>query len=184
MRSVVEGEACASCGKPLVVQKSIEVGHIFKLGLFYSEPMRARVLDAEGKERPLVMGSYGIGIDRIMAAAIEAHHDEDGIVWPVSIAPFQVVISPVKFSDEAQREAAEKLYAELSDAGLEVLLDDRDERPGVKFKDADLIGIPFRIVPGPRALANGNVELVTRASREQEEVPLDTVVAELTRRVG
>ena len=184
VRSVVEGEACASCGKPLVVQKSIEVGHIFKLGLFYSEPMRARVLDAEGKERPLVMGSYGIGIDRIMAAAIEAHHDEDGIIWPVSIAPFQVVISPVKFSDEAQREAAEKLYAELSDAGLEVLLDDRDERPGVKFKDADLIGIPFRIVPGPRALANGNVELVTRASREKEEVPLDTVVAELTRRVG
>ena len=184
VRSVVEGEACTSCGKPLAVQKTIEVGHIFKLGMFYSEPMRARVLDAEGKERPLVMGSYGIGIDRIMAAAIEAHHDEDGIVWPLSIAPFQVVISPVKFSDEAQREAAEKLYLELREAGLEVLLDDRDERPGVKFKDADLIGIPFRIVPGPRALANGNVELVTRASRETEELPLDAVVAELTRRVG
>ena len=184
VRSVVEGEACTSCGKPLAVQKTIEVAHIFKLGICYSEPMRAQVLDAEGKERPLVMGSYGIGIDRIMAAAIEAHHDEDGIVWPLSIAPFLVVISPVKFSDEAQREAAERLYAELREAGLEVLLDDRDERPGVKFKDADLIGIPFRIVPGPRALANGNVELVTRASREKEEVPLDTVVAELTRRVG
>lgn len=183
VRSVVAGEACTRCGKTLQVQKTIEIGHIFKLGLRYSEPMRARVLDADGKERPLVMGSYGIGIDRIMAAAIETHHDEDGIVWPLSIAPFDVVISPVKFKDEAQRDVAERLYSELRAAGLRTLLDDRDERPGVKFKDADLIGIPFRIVPGPRALANGNVEFVTRATREKQEIPLDSVVDELSRRL-
>ena len=118
------------------------------------------------------MGSYGIGIDRIMAAAIEAHHDEDGIVWPLSIAPFQVVISPVKFSDEAQREAAERLYAELREAGLEVLLDDRDERPGVKFKDADLIGVPYRITVGPKGLKDGKVELVRRKTRQARSVDL------------
>jgi prolyl-tRNA synthetase len=184
VRTVIAGEACTRCGKPLEVQKTIEIGHIFKLGLRYSEPMRARVLDAQGVERPLVMGSYGIGIDRIMAAAVEAHHDEDGIMWPLSIAPFDVVISPVKVGDAIQRDAAEQLYAQCADAGLRALLDDRDERPGVKFKDADLIGIPFRIVPGPRALANGNVELVTRATREKEEIPLDTAVEELARRLS
>ena len=184
VRSVVEGEGCSSCGQPLALQKAIELGHIFKLGLRYSEPMRARVLTADGKEVPFVMGSYGIGIDRIMAAAIEAHHDEDGIIWPQSIAPFDVVISPVKIKDDIQRDASERLYAELREAGFDVLLDDRDERPGVKFKDADLIGVPFRIVPGPRALVNGNVELVTRAEGKKEEVPLENVVAELQRRLA
>ncbi|MBW2413190.1 MAG: proline--tRNA ligase [Deltaproteobacteria bacterium] len=186
VRSVVEGEGCSNCGEPIALKKTIEIGHIFKLGVRYSEPMRARVLTAEGKETPLVMGSYGIGIDRIMAAAIEAHHDDDGIVWPKSIAPFDVVVSPVKMKDEVQRDAAEKLYAELREAGFEVLLDDRDERPGVKFKDADLIGVPFRIVPGPRALVNGNVEFVTRGDRsgEKEEVPLGDVVEELRRRLA
>jgi prolyl-tRNA synthetase len=144
--------------------------------------MGARVLTAEGKEVPIVMGSYGIGIERIMAAAIEAHHDANGIIWPRAIAPFDVVISPVKVKDAEQLEKSVALYAELHAAGFEVLLDDRDERPGVKFKDADLIGIPFRIVPGPRALANGRVELVERASAKTEEVPLGDVVAELRRR--
>jgi len=160
------------------------MGHIFKLGLYYSEPMGARVLGADGKETPLVMGSYGIGIERIMAAAIEAHHDANGIVWPAAIAPFDVVLSTVKASDAEQREKSERMYAELAAAGFEVLLDDRDERPGVKFKDADLVGIPFRVVFGPRALAKGCVEFVVRAGGESREVPLADVRAELARRLG
>jgi prolyl-tRNA synthetase len=184
LRSAVAGDGCVKCGAALRVEKAIEVGHIFKLGLRYSESMGARVLDAHGKEVPLVMGSYGIGIERIVAAAIEAHHDADGIAWPRAIAPFDVVISTVKASDEAQREAAEKLYAELGAAGFSVLLDDRDERAGVKFKDADLIGIPFRVVPGPRALARGCVEFVVRSPRVSSEVPLAELVAELRRRAS
>jgi prolyl-tRNA synthetase len=129
------------------------------------------------------MGSYGIGIERIMAAAIEAHHDANGIVWPLAIAPFDVVVATVKASDADQREKSERLYAELGAAGLEVLLDDRDERPGVKFKDADLIGVPFRVVLGPRALARGCVELVAREGGETREVPIDQVSAELRQRV-
>jgi prolyl-tRNA synthetase len=183
LRNALAGDACVSCGKSLELKKALEMGHIFKLGLRYSEPMGARVLTAEGKEVPIVMGSYGIGIDRIMAAAIEAHHDEDGIVWPTALAPFDVVITAVKASDSDQREQSERLYRELSAVGFEVLLDDRDERPGVKFKDADLIGIPFRLVLGPRALAKGCVELVTRAGGETREVPLDQVTAELRQRL-
>jgi prolyl-tRNA synthetase len=141
--------------------------------------MGARVLTAEGVEVPIVMGSYGLGIERIMAAAIEAHHDGNGIIWPRAIAPFDVVVSPVKASDPEQREKSEQLYAELTAAGFDVLLDDRDERPGVKFKDADLVGIPFRIVPGPRALAKGCVELAERATGTVQEIALGEVVARL-----
>jgi prolyl-tRNA synthetase len=184
LRSASGGDACVKCGKALRVEKAIEVGHIFKLGLRYSEPMGARVLDAQGREQPLVMGSYGIGIERIMAAAIEVHHDADGIVWPRAIAPFDVVISTVKAGDERQREVAEALYAELAAAGFDVLLDDRDERAGVKFKDADLIGVPFRIVPGPRALAKDCVELVVRSPRESSELPIAQVAGELRRRTA
>jgi prolyl-tRNA synthetase len=129
------------------------------------------------------MGSYGIGIDRIMAGVIETHHDEHGIVWPPSIAPFDVVITPVVVKDEKQMRAALQLYTQLQEVGLEVLLDDRDERAGVKFKDADLIGIPFRLVPGPRSLANGNVELVTRSANVREEVALERAVSEIQRRI-
>ncbi|MBM4337562.1 MAG: proline--tRNA ligase [Deltaproteobacteria bacterium] len=184
LRNARAGEACISCGKPLETKKTIEIGHIFKLGLRYSEPMRARVLTAEGVEVPIVMGSYGLGIERIMAAAIEAHHDENGIAWPRSIAPFDVVVSTVKASDPEQREKSEQLYAELQAAGFLVLLDDRDERPGVKFKDADLVGIPFRIVPGPRALAKGCVELAERATGTTREVPIGDVVAALRQTSG
>jgi prolyl-tRNA synthetase len=183
LRNARAGDGCVSCGKSLELKKTIEMGHIFKLGLRYSESMGARVLNADGKETPIVMGSYGIGIERIMAAAIEAHHDANGIVWPIAIAPFDVVVATVKASDSEQREKSERLYAELSAAGLEVLLDDRDERPGVKFKDADLIGIPFRVVLGPRALAKGCVELVARAGGEMREVPLEQVGAELRQRI-
>jgi prolyl-tRNA synthetase len=184
LRNARAGEACTKCGKPLETRKTIEIGHIFKLGLRYSEPMRARVLTAEGVEVPIVMGSYGLGIERIMAAAIEAHHDANGIAWPRSIAPFDVVVSTVKASDPEQREKSEQLYAELQAAGFDVLLDDRDERPGVKFKDADLVGIPFRIVPGPRALAKGCVELSERATGTTREVPLGEVVAALRQTGG
>jgi prolyl-tRNA synthetase len=184
LRNARAGDACTQCGKPLEQKKTIEMGHIFKLGLRYSEPMRARVLNADGKETPIVMGSYGIGIERIMAAAIEAHHDANGIVWPAAIAPFDVVVSTVKATDPEQKEKSERLYAELSAAGFDVLLDDRDERPGVKFKDADLIGIPFRVVLGPRALAKGCVEFVVRAGGKTSEVGLDQVAAELRRIVG
>ncbi len=183
LRNARAGDACVSCGKSLELKKTIEMGHIFKLGLRYSESMGARVLTAVGKEVPIVMGSYGIGIERIMAAAIEAHHDKNGIVWPAAIAPFDVVVATVKASDSEQREKSERLYAELGGAGFEVLLDDRDERPGVKFKDADLIGIPFRLVLGPRALAKGCVEFVTRAGGETREVPLEQVVGELRQRI-
>ena len=181
LRNARAGDACTNCGKPLEQKKTVEMGHIFKLGLRYSEPMGARVLTAEGREAPIVMGSYGIGIERIMAAAIEAHHDANGIVWPASIAPFDVVVSTVKATDPEQREKSERIYGELREAGFDVLLDDRDERPGVKFKDADLIGIPFRVVLGPRALARGCVEFVVRAGGQTSEIPLDGVAAELQR---
>ncbi len=183
LRSVVAGDACTACGKPLELRKSIEVGHIFKLGTRYSQAMGASVQAPDGKQIPIVMGSYGIGIDRIAAAAIEAHHDENGIAWPASIAPFHVVITPVKATDPAQAQAAEALVAELEAAGLEVLHDDRDERAGVKFKDADLVGIPFRIVLGPKGLSAGKVELFERATRATSEVPLDRVAALLRERL-
>ncbi len=183
LRAVRAGEDCSRCGQPLCVQKAIEVGHIFKLGLRYSESMGATVLTPEGKETPIVMGSYGIGMERIMASAIEAHHDANGIVWPLAIAPFHVVVTLVKPGDPVQAEAGERIRSSLVEAGLEVLYDDRDERPGVKFKDADLVGIPFRVVPGPRALAKGCVELVERATGETSEVPIEGLVAALRERI-
>ncbi|MCH6562149.1 MAG: proline--tRNA ligase [Myxococcales bacterium] len=184
LRGAQAGDACSKCSKLLEVQKSIEVGHIFKLGVRYSESMGARVLDAAGKEVPIVMGSYGIGLERIMAAVIEAHHDKHGIRWPVSIAPFQVVVVSVNVKQAEQASRAEQIYDDLRKEGLDVLLDDRDERPGVKFKDADLVGIPYRVVLGPRALAKGNVELFERATSQTVEVSLDQIVAELKRRLG
>src|SRR5437763_882513 len=140
LRTVNAGESCPRCGSPLAVGKALEVGHIFKLGTRYSESMGARVLDESGKEVPIIMGSYGIGIERILAGAVELHHDADGIRMPMSIAPFHVSLLPLQMQDAAVRDAAEKLYRELTDAGVDVLLDDRDERAGVKFKDGDLIG--------------------------------------------
>ncbi len=145
--------------------------------------MGARVLGPDGKEVPIVMGSYGMGVERLMAAAIESHHDENGIRWPVAIAPFEAVVSPVRMGDAEQARTAEGIYSDLREAGFEVLLDDRDERPGVKFKDADLIGFPLRVVPGPRSLAKGCVELVDRVAGESVEVPLADLVAETRRRI-
>jgi prolyl-tRNA synthetase len=177
LRTVNAGEGCPKCGKPLVVGKALEVGHIFKLGTRYSETMGARVLDEGGKEQPIVMGSYGIGVERILAAAIELHHDADGCRWPMSIAPFHVALLPLQMQDAPVREAAEKLYTDLTAAGVEVLLDDRDERAGVKFKDADLIGIPVRIAVGKKGLAEGKIEWKVRGTKDFELVALSDVVA-------
>src|SRR4051812_4878948 len=177
LRTVNAGEPCPRCGKPLTVGKALEVGHIFKLGTRYSDSMGARVLDEGGKEVPIVMGSYGIGVERILAGAVELHHDSDGIRMPIGIAPFHLALLPLQMQDAAVREAAEKLYRELTDAGVEVLLDDRDERAGVKFKDADLIGLPLRIAVGKKGLAEGKVEWKRRGAKEVELVALAEVVS-------
>ncbi len=184
IRSVNEGEGCPmrDCEGRLVVGKAVEVGHIFKLGYKYSESMGARVLDVNGKEVTPIMGSYGIGIERILTAAIEQSNDQNGFWLPASIAPFSVVITVTNVADAALREAGEKLAAELEAAGLDALLDDRDERAGVKFKDADLVGIPYRINVGKK-VASGQVELVTRAKASSVDVALHDVVALVKTRV-
>ncbi|MDJ0791866.1 MAG: His/Gly/Thr/Pro-type tRNA ligase C-terminal domain-containing protein, partial [Acidimicrobiia bacterium] len=175
LRTVINGEACPNCGARLDVFPAIEVGHIFKLGTFYAEPLGVKVLDRDGTSVPVVMGSYGIGVERNMAASVEANHDDNGIVWPLEIAPFAVVITVVRPDDGSTAEVAERLYGELRAAGIETLLDDRDERPGVKFTDAELIGIPYRITVGPRGVEQGVVELVPRAGGDTVEVPIDDV---------
>jgi prolyl-tRNA synthetase len=176
LRTVGAGEPCPRCGHPLAAGKALEVGHIFKLGTRYSESMGARVLDEGGKEAPIVMGSYGIGIERILAGAVELHHDADGIRMPMSIAPFHFALLPLQMQDAAVRQAAEKLYLELTQAGVEVLLDDRDDRAGVKFKDADLIGLPIRIAVGKKGLAEGKVEWKQRGAKDVELIALADVV--------
>jgi prolyl-tRNA synthetase len=165
------GDPCPRCGKPLALFRGIEVGHIFKLGTKYSTALKAEFTDEAGENKPAVMGTYGIGVGRTMASAIEQHHDADGIVWPISIAPFEVVIVSLNPSEEPVRAAADALYDELRGKGLEVLYDDRDERPGVKFKDADLLGFPIRVNVGGRAFKDGNVEVVRRRDRSARAVP-------------
>ena len=184
IRSVNEGEACPNdgCGGTLVVGKAVEVGHIFKLGYKYSESMGARVLDPNGKEVTPIMGSYGIGIERILTAAIEQSNDANGFWLPETIAPFTVVVTVTNVADKSLKDTGESLAAELEAAGLDVLLDDRDERAGVKFKDAELVGIPFRVTVG-KTVANGKVELVTRATGAKLEVAVNDVVAHLKRLV-
>jgi prolyl-tRNA synthetase len=172
LREVRDGEGCPACGEPLRVVKAIEVGHIFKLGTRYSEALGAQVQGEDGSSRPIVMGSYGIGIERGMAAVVERCHDENGIVWPVSVAPYEVVVTVVKPTDPATIEAGGQVYDALRAAGIEALLDDRDERPGVKFKDADLIGIPYRVTIGPKGIAEGKAEIVRRATGEVRSVDL------------
>ena len=166
LRLVEAGELCPQCGKPLKVTRGIEVGNIFQLGTKYSKPMNAVYLDKDGKSKPYIMGCYGIGISRTAAAAVEAHHDDFGIKWPLAIAPYHVVIVPVSTKDETQMSVAIKLYEELLANGVEAVLDDRDERPGVKFKDADLIGFPYRITVG-KTIQEGNVEFVIRETGEK-----------------
>src|ERR1017187_6469288 len=183
LRQVAAGDLCGKCGGTLDVRKTVEVGHIFKLGYKYSDSMGLRVLNADGKEVTPIMGSYGIGIERILCAAIELFHDKDGMILPAAIAPFQVVITPANNSDATQREAALSVYRSCLALGIDALLDDRDERPGVKFKDADLIGVPFRIVIGKK-LAAGLVELVERKTRQSLDVALADVAAAVKSRLG
>jgi prolyl-tRNA synthetase len=184
IRSVNEGEGCprSGCAGKLVVGKAVEIGHIFKLGYKYSQSMGARVLDPNGKEVTPIMGSYGIGIERILTSAIEQSNDVNGFWLPASIAPFTVVVTVTNAADAALRETGEKIAAELESAGLDVLLDDRDERAGVKFKDADLVGIPYRINVGKKAAA-GQVELVTRATLSSTDVALADVAAAVKQKV-
>ena len=165
------GDPCPRCGKPLDIARGIEVGHIFKLGTKYSEKLGATYTDEKGETRPVVMGTYGIGVGRTMSAAVEQHHDADGIVWPLAVAPFEIAIVSLNPSDAATRDAADALYEAMRAAGLDVFYDDRDERPGVKFKDADLIGFPIRVNVGGRALKEGNVEIVPRRDRAARAVP-------------
>lgn len=182
IRTAEPGDACPHCGRELSGGRGIEVGQIFQLGTRYSEALSARFLDESGRERPFVMGCYGIGVSRTLAAVIEQHHDEDGIVWPISVAPYQAVVVPVDYRAADQRRAAEEIDAALGAAGVEAVLDDRDERAGVKFKDADLIGFPYRITVGPRALGQGKVELRRRGG-EQELLPIGDVAAVVIERV-
>jgi prolyl-tRNA synthetase len=175
LRSVRRGEGCPRCDGALDLFKALEVGHIFKLGTKYSESMGATVLAADGAQVPIVMGSYGIGVERIMAAAVELHHDDAGIVWPLSIAPFHVTVLTLGPEPEL-RKAAEEIVDGLAAAGVEVLYDDRDERAGVKFKDADLVGVPIRIAVGKKGLANGQVEWKLRSGKDVTLVPAGEVV--------
>ncbi len=185
LRQARAGDACPRCdGGIFDTHRGIEVGQVFHLGTKYSVPMGATFLGADGQERPLEMGCYGIGITRTVAAAIEQHHDDAGIVWPAPLAPYGAHVVPVNVADAGLRETAERVAAELEQAGVDTLLDDRDERPGVKFKDADLIGLPLRLTVGARALARGAVELKPRAGGDVVEVPVGEVAARVAAMVG
>jgi len=177
LRTVSAGEPCVKCGKPLKIRRAIEVGHVFKLGTKYSEKLNATFLDVDGSRKPSVMGCYGIGVTRTLQAIIEQGNDKDGVIWPLSVAPYQVCITPLAVAPDSQAmQLAEKIYAELTGQGVDVILDDRDERPGVKFKDSELVGFPIRIALGEKSLAKGEVELKPRASALQS-VKIDEVVA-------
>ena len=173
-RNIESGEACPKCGKEVTIARGTEVGHIFKLGTKYSAAMNATFIDESGKEKPFVMGCYGIGVTRTMASIVEQHHDENGIVWPLAVAPYHISIIPVNIKDEAQMEIANKLYTELREIGVDALLDDRNERPGVKFKDSELIGIPMRVTVGKK-ITDDEVEFKLR-NGEMEVIKIDEVI--------
>jgi len=168
-------DKCPKCKNKLEIQHAVEIGHVFKLGTKYSKALNANFLDEKGKQQPIIMGCYGIGVNRILAAAIEQNNDKDGIIWPMSIAPYQVIVVPTNVADSAIAKAAENIYAELVKEGIEVLLDDRDERAGVKFKDADLIGIPLHIVIG-KGLADNKVEIKNRKTKEVKQISVKDAV--------
>jgi len=175
LRQAVEGDICPVCGKPMKLERGIEVGQIFKLQTKYSQAMNCTYTNEEGKNVPMVMGCYGIGVTRTMAAVVEQYHDEFGIKLPLAIAPYHAIVVPVNCNDELQMKTAQEIYEKLQKAGVEVVLDDRDERPGVKFKDADLIGFPFRITAG-KSLSEGVVEFKDRATGEMIKVKPDKAV--------
>jgi prolyl-tRNA synthetase len=179
LRTVREGEPCPRCGTPLTLWKGIEVGHIFKLGTHYSEVMGAYVQDEAGVSHPIVMGSYGIGLERAISAVVESFHDDSGIIWPVTVAPYEVVVTVLRVDDLATMEVGEALYKQLIDQGVDALLDDRRERPGVKFADSELVGFPYRITIGPKGITAGNAELTVRSARTTEEVSLSEIAGKV-----
>lgn len=183
LKMLCEGNPCPMCGSSVQETRGIEVGQVFKLGTKYSEAMGAVYKDDNQNDNLIVMGCYGVGVTRTLAAVVEQHHDENGIIWPFSIAPYHVIITLVKPDDAQQAGLAEELYDKLTAAGVEVLLDDRDERPGVKFKDADLIGIPLRITVG-RGAADGLVEYKLRRDAEKEEIPVEDALKRAIEIVG
>jgi prolyl-tRNA synthetase len=179
LRVIEPGDKCPRCGSEIKFARGIEVGHVFKLGTKYSGAMKAVYLDRDGKEKNMIMGCYGIGIGRTVAACIEQNYDENGIIWPVPLAPYSVIVTPVNINEQEVMKAAEKIYSSLLAARVEVILDDRDERAGVKFKDADLIGIPLRITVGQKNLVNGNVEMKIRKTGENKLYPVSDIVKEV-----
>ena len=183
LRAVEEGQPCPNCGSPLALMRGIEVGHIFKLGRKFAESIGVSVLDEEGKSQVVTMGSYGIGLERAMAAVVEVNHDDKGIIWPVTVAPYEVVITVLSVDQEGPLAAGEHLYQELRSAGVDVILDDRAERPGVKFTDAELIGFPIRITIGPKGLDKSVAEVQERRSGESEEIAIDTVAKAVSERI-
>jgi prolyl-tRNA synthetase len=185
LREVVEGDLSPDGKGTIEIKRGIEVGHIFQLGQKYSEAMNAQVLDANGKSQTMSMGCYGIGISRIVAAAIEQNHDDKGIIWPDAMAPYQVAIVPLNMQkSQAVAEAAETLYQALIDAGVDVLLDDRNERPGIKFADMELIGIPHRLVIGDRSLEQGVIEYKHRCAETTEEIPVGEAATMIQSKLG
>jgi prolyl-tRNA synthetase len=183
IHTAVADDACVQCGKPLRIERVIEIGNIFKLGTKYSVPLKANYLDEQGNEKPIIMGSYGIGPARIAASAIEQGNDANGIIWPLAIAPFQVLIIPVNVKDVRSMDTAEEIYTALEEKGFEVLMDDRDERAGVKFKDADLVGIPWRIIIGEKNLQDGMVEIKERRTGTVEKVKVEESVEKIGKRL-
>jgi prolyl-tRNA synthetase len=179
LREVAAGEPCIVCGEPLEIEPAIEVGHIFKLGYKFTKAFDVTVLDASGERVHPIMGSYGIGVERAMAAIVESHYDERGIIWPVAVAPFAVVVTVAQSEDPESAKVGESVYEQLTAAGIEVIIDDRSERAGVKFRDAEITGIPFRVTVGKRGLADNTVEVTTRATGETVKIPVGDVVAHL-----
>ena len=179
LRKAAAGDPCPKCGKPMSYARGIEVGHTFKLGTKYSDSMKATFLDAQGKAKPFIMGCYGIGVSRVIAACIEQCHDAGGIVWPEALAPWRLAIIPLNMSNESVRKTAESLYSQALSQDLDVLLDDRDETAGVKLKDADLIGIPLRLVVGERKLAEGKVEFKRRSEKDSRDVSVPDALAQI-----
>ncbi len=176
LRNACDGDPCPRCCSKLAMRHAIEIGHVFKLGTKYSEALAARFLDDREQLRPIIMGCYGIGINRILASLIETNHDANGIVWPVALAPYEVVLVPVNVMEERTRKVAEEMHDALGATGIEVLLDDRDQRAGVKFKDADLVGFPLRVVVGERGLKQGKIEIKWRWDEKSEMIDLEGAV--------
>jgi prolyl-tRNA synthetase len=179
-----DGDPCPACDAALQMRRAIEMGHVFKLGTVYSEKLGATFLDSEGKARPVVMGCYGIGVERLLATVIEANHDEKGIIWPPSVAPYQAHLVALNVESAPVRAAADKLYVDLQAAGVEALYDDREESPGVKFNDADLLGMPLRVTVSQRTLEKESVELKRRREKESALVPLSDAVASIAAAAG